>query len=338
VSLAKIGGGDGTLSPCVAKRGAVEVDGGCLYPSHNGVYLATPSEVRNMTVGLFVYDEWKHVHPETFISAYFDQRYYAHHARDTGLDSRIMVLSTAEPDSTIEVTEQVDSMYANPYDGRMYVSQGNLVSLWDEDDANHYIGVYQSREYQLGAPTNFTFAQVHFEAVAAITVDNSIIEANNALLASAFGPHGEINGNQFNQYAINGSAIQKVPGMFGFGQVLSLDQEVIAKNEALIAANKTGGEINGSYFGQYAINGSAIQRVTAIYENVLPPLTRENSVRFELLVNRQVKFSRDLINSNPFRLPSGYKSEIQAWRVEFTIPIHSVSLAESARELVQVSV
>jgi hypothetical protein len=279
-----------------------------------------------MTVGLFTYDEWKHVHPETFISAYFDQRYYAHHARDTGLDSRIMVLSTAEPDSTIEVTQMVDSMYANPYDGRMYVSQSNRVYLWDEDAANHYIGVYQSREYQLGAPTNFTFAQVHFEAVAAIPVDNSIIEANNVLLASAFGPHGEI------------SAIQKVPGMFGFGQVLSLDQAVIAKNDALIAANETGGSINGGNIGQYAINGSAIQRVNASYENVLPPLNRENSVRFELLVDRQVKLSRDLINSNPFRLPSGYKSEIQAWRVEFTIPIHSVSLAESARELAQVSV
>jgi hypothetical protein len=126
--------------------------------------------------------------------------------------------------------------------------------------------------------------------------------------------------------------------MFGFGLLLSLEQAIIAKNDALIAANEAGGSINGGNIGQYAINGSAIQRVTAGYENVLPPLTRENSVRFELLVDRQVKLSRDLINSNPFRLPSGYKSEIQAWRVEFTIPIHSVSLAESARELAQVSV
>lgn len=338
VSLAKIGGGDGTLSPCVAKRGAVEIDGGCLYPSHNGLYLATPSEVRNMTAGLFTYDEWKFVHPESFKAAYFDQRYYAQHDRDTGLDSRIMMLSASAPDSTIEIEEQVDSMYANPYDGRMYVSQGNRVSLWDEDAGNHYVGKYQSREYQLGAPTNFTFAQVHFEAVAPIPVDNSIIEANNVLLSSAFGPHGEINGNQFNQFAINGSGVQKVPGMFGFGQVSVLDQAAIARNDALIAANEAGGSINGANIGQFAINGSAIQRVAASYENVLPPLTRENSVRFELLVDRKVKLSRDLINSNPFRLPSGYTSEIQAWRVEFTIPIHSVSIAESARELAQVSV
>lgn len=199
-----------TYAPCVAKTGVVDAGGACLYPSHDGLYLASPGDVKNVTDGVYRYDEWQAIHPETFVAAFFDQRYYAMHDAVAGATAKIMVLDLAEPDSIVEIDERVGAMYTNPWDGRLYIGKANKIYVWDEDDSNRYLGFWYSRVYQLGTPLNFTCAQVHAQYSDIVPLDTGVQDANAALMADADDVNGALGSAPINTYAINGSAITPV--------------------------------------------------------------------------------------------------------------------------------
>ena len=67
----------------------------------------------------------------------------------------------AEPDSVAEVNDWVDNLYRNELDGRLYVSKGTKLYLWDENVGRSYEADWVSADIQLGAPINFAVAQVH---------------------------------------------------------------------------------------------------------------------------------------------------------------------------------
>lgn len=208
-SVGKIPGD--TVAPCLAKRGVVDIGGGALYPSHDGLYLATPSGVRNITENLYKFDEWKRMYPATFKAAYFDQRYYAMHQTEASEQDRILSLDISEPDSIVEVTEQVDTIYTNPWDGLMYVGKGNKIYQWDADANNRYMAYWESREYQLGRPVNFSVAQVQARYEDIKPENTTILDANVALLADSANINGAIGSARIGRYRINGSALTPVP-------------------------------------------------------------------------------------------------------------------------------
>ncbi|MES2415084.1 MAG: hypothetical protein V4614_14855 [Pseudomonadota bacterium] len=268
--------GTNTYAPCVAKRSIVDIGGGCIYAGHDGLYLATPSGVRNLTNDLYRNEEWKSVMPETFVAAFFDQRYYAMH-QVSGGPGRILMLDLSEPDSIIEIDERVDALYRNTLDGKYYVAKNNLILGWDVDDNNRYLSEWHSRENQFGAKLNFTCAQVHADYGQILPVDTAIVDANIALLVNADNVDGAMCAAPVNSFAINGSRIRPV-------------------------------------------NAATARRV-----------------QFQLRVDGVVVFTKLLVSSKPFRLPSGFKSEIQGFNIAASIPVHSVSLAQREPELGVVS-
>jgi hypothetical protein len=206
-SLTKIPGD--TLAPCVAKRGVVDIGSGAIYPSHDGLYVATTAGVRNITAELYTFDEWQLLLPSTFKAGFQDQRYYAMH--NTADQSRIFMLHTKEADSIIEVNEQVDTLYSNPWDGRMYMGKAGKIYQWDSDDTKRYTASWQSKEYQLGKAINLSVAQVQAKFEDITAVDDTILNANIALLANVNNVNGEIGCFEVGVYEIAGSAILPVP-------------------------------------------------------------------------------------------------------------------------------
>lgn len=206
-TLTKIPGD--TLAPCVAKRGMVDIGSGALYPSHDGLYVATTSGVRNITEGLFTFDEWQLLMPETFKAGFHAGAYYSMH--DTADQLRMFMMHTKESDSVLEFNEQVDSLYSNPWDGRLYAAKGNKVSQWDSDDTKRYVASWTSKEYQLGRAVNLSVAQVQAKWEDFVGYDTSILDANTALLADVRNVNGEINCFEVGVYEVAGSAILPVP-------------------------------------------------------------------------------------------------------------------------------
>lgn len=266
-----------TVAPCLSKRGVIDIGGGCAYPGPDGLYIATPTSVRNVTDSLYRLDEWSQLVPGSFDAAFFDQKYYAMHDQLDGGNPMIWVLDLSEPDSVVEIDERVDALYRNTLDSHQYVAKGNKIYQWDADDTNRYLSFWRGRENQFGASLNFKVAQIHAKYSDIIPTNDSILEANEALLADADNIDGAVCAGGVNVYAVNGSALQLVP------------------------------------------------EVT------------ERQVQFSLIVDGQVVFTKTVRSNKPFSLPAGFKSEIQAFQIAASIPVFSVSMATTERELAQVS-
>lgn len=198
-----------TYAPCVSKRGVVDVGGGALYPSFDGLWLVTPSGAKKITQGLYRDDEWAKLQPSSFQATFFDGQYFAHHGDDGGT-SLIFVLDVNEPDSITEIDEDVGALYRNEFDGRMYVAKGNRILRWDSDDGARYESDWLSREYQLPRPSTFSCAQVFARFNEIIPPDTTQQDANAALMASAWMGSGEIASHEILAVEIAGSLIVPV--------------------------------------------------------------------------------------------------------------------------------
>jgi hypothetical protein len=198
-----------TYAPCVAKRGVVDIGGGALYPSFDGLWLVSTQQVQCITRKLYREEEWSRLNPATFDAVYHDGQYYAYY---NGQDnSRIVVLDVNEPDSVVEVDEEADAMYRNELDGKLYVAKGELLYEWDVDAGRYYESDWQSVDMQFPSPVKFAAVQIHADFGAIVPVDTSQLTANEALIAA--GPDavaGHLNGMELLSTEINGSFIVPV--------------------------------------------------------------------------------------------------------------------------------
>lgn len=198
-----------TPAPCVSRRGVVQMGGGCIYPSHDGLYLATPSSVVNLTENVFQYDEWRALMPETFVAALHDQTYYAHFTPAEGA-SMMLAFDVQERDSVVYIDYQPDALYANPHDGKLYVAKDGLILEWDADEANPMTMYWQGKEHQTAKPVNMGAAQVYADYDEIIPIDDSVATANVALMADADDVGGAIADDEIGLYEILGDGIVDV--------------------------------------------------------------------------------------------------------------------------------
>ena len=173
-----------TYAPCVSKTAVVDIGAGCIYPGHDGLYLAGGGSVRNVTSALFKRDEWKTLNPHTLNAAFHDGKYYARHAEDTGA-AALMVLDIS--DSELPVLVRVDyapsAIYASPYDGNLYVAHGTKLYQWDTDVSNYFLALWKSKDFVLERPVNFAFAQVYADFSSA-PADSALALRDNARLSA----------------------------------------------------------------------------------------------------------------------------------------------------------
>jgi hypothetical protein len=266
-----------TYAPCVSKRGVVYVGGGCIYPSFDGLWLAAPGRVENLTRRLYREQEWAALNPASLDAEFFDGQYVGAYRTLTGV-RRVLVMDVNESDSIVEVEDWFDALHRNEYDGRLYVTKGNQIFQWDANPGRAYASDWISMTYQLPRPTNFAVAQVHADFGALVPVDDSITQANQALIdAGADAVAGHLNGQELLATEINGSLI--IPNM--------------------------------------------------------PDIAKK--VQFTLYTDGQPIFTKSVVSSNPFRLPAGYRSEVFNIGLSSSVPIYSVTIAESTIELAQAS-
>lgn len=197
-----------TYAPCVSKRGAVDVGGGCLYPSFDGLWIASPGRVEKVTKQLYREDEWSELNPSSFDAVFHDGRYYAYFQVDPLQSGAIFVLDLSEPDSVIFVDERADALYRNKIDGLLYVAKDSKIHQWDSDAGRRYESDWISATLQLPRPTNFAVAQVHAEFGQIVPPDTSQIEANEVIIAAgADAVAGHLNGHELLAFEVNGSNI-----------------------------------------------------------------------------------------------------------------------------------
>jgi hypothetical protein len=115
-----------------------------------------------------------------------------------------------------------------------------------------------------------------------------------------------------------------------YGQIVPLDLSIQTANIALMAnADNVDGALGVTPLMAAPLAGSAIQE---------QPAQTARRVQFTLLDNDQVKFTRDVISSKPFRLPEGFKTEVCSIQISASTKVHSVTVAQGLEELKETSV
>lgn len=199
-----------TYAPCVSKRGTVNVGGGALYPGPDGLWLVAPGAVQKRTAKLYRQVEWDALGPTSFIAAYHEGQYYASHQGPTDPVRKMLVIDIDEMDSSVQVDEAVTALYRNDYDGRLYIAKANQVLQWDASERNKYLAEWTSVEVQLDQPRNFSYAQVHAKFDQIVRFDDSILLANQAIIAlGARAVGGQLAGVALLELPVAGSNLRR---------------------------------------------------------------------------------------------------------------------------------
>jgi hypothetical protein len=219
-----------SYAPCATKRGVVNVGGGCLYPSYDGLWLAAPGRVEKLTAKLYREEEWKLLNPETFVASFADDTYYAKYTDGTEDDEEFLfTYSTVENDSVVRVEQTATTLIRNDTDGKLYLALDDKIYRWDSSPSGRYVSDWVSSEVQLPRPTNFSVAQIHADFKSILPVDTSVLEANQALLTNINLVGGELNGDSLLDLDVNGSKLNLYQPSTASAVQLSLyaDNEIV---------------------------------------------------------------------------------------------------------------
>ena len=196
-----------TYAPCASKRGVVDVGGGCMFPSYDGLWIAAPGRVEKLTTKLYREEEWRRLNPESFVAGFADGQYYAKYSTNNA--SFVWVYDTAENDSVVRVEQDASHLLRNDSDGELYLALGNKVYRWDTNPTQQYFSDWVSAEMQMPRPLNFSVAQVHGDFGAIRPADTSIIDFNTSIIGDVDLVGGELNGNSILELAVNASNLRE---------------------------------------------------------------------------------------------------------------------------------
>lgn len=194
-----------TYAPCASKRGVVNVGGGAIYPSFDGLYLAAPGRVENLTAKLYREEEWRKLVPSSFQAAFYDSAYYGSYLPDGASMRQMWKFDPRDPDSVIEFDVSVDALYRNNFDGYLYLSVDGLIYRWDANSGKRLTGDWLSVAMQLAKPTNFAVAQIHAEFGEAVEIDQGQLDANELIAGDVDAVSGSLNADEILAQEINGS-------------------------------------------------------------------------------------------------------------------------------------
>jgi hypothetical protein len=225
-----------TYAPCAAKRGVVDVGGGCMFPSFDGLWLATPGRVEKITERLYREQEWRELNPSSFVSSFADGQYFARYRVDNR--SFIWVLDTLEGDGVTRVEQDATHLLRNETDGALYVALDDKIYRWGSRRNIRYVSDWVSSEVQMPRPMNFTVAQVHAAYNQLVPPDESALEANQAIIGNVDLVGGELNGNSILELGINESNL----GVYTLDTVPKLQFTLYADGNVVYSREVTSSE------------------------------------------------------------------------------------------------
>jgi hypothetical protein len=105
----------------------------------------------------------------------------------------------------------------------------------------------------------------------------------------------------------------------GLQQLAALNAQIAINNQALINAGNPMGSLGTWMLDELQVAGSPLA----------PQQEPDFTATFQLFVNKQLIYSRTVTNSNPFRLPTGYRADTFEIRVATTARIRAIHMAET---------
>jgi len=283
-----------SFQPCLAQRGVVETDTGVMFPATEGFQHVTAQGVANVTADFFRPDDWANYELETMHGGWYNKAYYGWYK---SADYQGGVRIDFQNGSITTMVDYHYASYTALQDGVF-----RTIGFSELDDVNTlYIAQYNA---DTSAYHNYHYKSPRF-----------ILEKPGNFKVA--------------QVIIDTDFYNDVLEIIEDGSILEdLNQDEWDK---LAAGNNwnTGdleGPINGWDINSQDINGDTLYS--------LGNLGVQNYVEFRVYVNSVLKFTKQIMNSQMFKLPRGFKHK--KWEIEMSgmIPVKRVTLATSTEEIV----
>jgi len=214
------------MYPCLAKRGVVSTESGVVYPTHDGMALATPGGgVVLMTKDILSREEAEEYYLETVRAVSYRGMYmgFFHNTGGSGVANDGFLINHVTPNGLVGLFGGVHCAFSDRKSGNLYYvatdsSDGNnYIYKWD-DQVERVAFLWKSKLFLAPDYTNFGALRIIADWSAALTqaeVDaynaarNAIIASNQAILATD--DTGSIGGAAITELAIADDALAVVP-------------------------------------------------------------------------------------------------------------------------------
>lgn len=286
---------------CLSRRGIVSTTVGVLYPSINGLVLASGSGVSVITHQLFTKEEWALKLPDQLYAAQLGLQYIAFSSQSVGFmfDPTNPTARLVDLDNYVNV----EGIETDRYTGNINLLQNDRVMDWDPEITERQQWRWVSKMYQTPKPLNFGAARLMFDA--AVQDTSGSAEDFAAYDSALF------------------TAIDALPGV---GKRLNtLGGGVLggqpAKPKTGLVPTWTTPETRQPLGGSLLYDVADLQAV-------------QSSVRMIIrIADDEVVFDAQITDQNIFRLPTGFKSDLWKFELIGNTRVYSLQVAETPNQL-----
>lgn len=145
---------------CVSKRSIVEMLGGVIYASPDGLWMIDGNGMRSLTKSLMTRDEWQAFKPESIHACQLDGRYFMWY--DTGTKQGLVIFDFAEAAFLVVSDQYCTAAYNNALTDSLYIAQGSDIKKWDAGAAMTY--TWRSKDYRASSFANYGYAKVEADS------------------------------------------------------------------------------------------------------------------------------------------------------------------------------
>lgn len=289
------------VEACLSRRGIVSTTVGVLYPSINGLVLASGSGVNVITQQLFTKEEWAAFLPENIYAAQLGLQYIAFTSESVGF-----MFDPTNPTArlvNLDNFANVEGIETDRYTGNINLLQNDRVMDWDPEVTERLQWRWVSKMFQTPKPINFGAARLMFETE---DQDTSGSAADFAAYDTALF-----------------TAINALPG--------------VGKRLNTLGGGVLGGSPAKPKLGlvptwitpetRQPLGGSLLHNVADL--QALP-----SSVRLIIrIADDEVVFDSQITTQDIFRLPTGYKSDLWKFELVGNTTVYSLQVAETPNQL-----
>lgn len=289
------------IEPCIAARSVAQTPEGVYYASHNGLALVTHNGSALVTREIISHDEWTvDFTPRIAAAVGFDSQYLAFDSNGSGfiLDPRSVQSSV----TLLANMAPVDNVWSDRWTSEAHMIAGNVVYLWGSPAASFVTAEWISKDFHFPKPVNMGAVVVYFDPrYANDSATSDFFTEPPALQGSPWSDQSSI----INYNRINGCAVNAAP-TWG---------DAPPDNPSAAV---------WPYW--YGVEAGAVPF----------DLPEGAACLMSVFANNALVWQAYVTNGVAHRLPSGFKSDLWRVQVKTRVPVLSIQMAETAKELASV--
>lgn len=150
-----------TAQACVSKRSIVEMMGGVIYASPDGLWIVDNRGLTPLTLALYAKEDWQALNPSSIHAYQLEGRYIMFY--DTGTKQGCKIFDFArDPGHVVDLDQYCSAAYNDPLRSALYLAQDGDINRFDAGAPMTY--VYRTKEYRTPGDICPGYAKVEAEA------------------------------------------------------------------------------------------------------------------------------------------------------------------------------